>query len=726
MSNHIDSCPNRPVQQSSGAECGSMRFKLSQPCFYETSNGLAYQGDSAELMREFPDHSVNVICTSPPFPLLRQKKYGNVSAEDYLQWFLPFAKEFKRILHPEGSLVIDLGGTWLKGLPYRSLYHYEFLLKLCKPEGEGGLGFFLAQELYWYNPAKLPTPAEWVTVRRIRVKDAVNTVWWLRPSAIIDEKDERVSNRRVLKPYSKAQKHLMKNGYKAKTRPSEHNISDKFGKDNKGAIPPNLILDCSVEGEIGSPVSVEMVDGGEVSVNVIAASNTASNDRYLRKCRADGIKPHPARFPADLPRFIIGLCSEERDLIFDPFAGSNMTGAVAQEMNRRWLAVEMNGEYLKGSIYRFPELDSEGLFPSVCDNELDSTITRQMSTSRDSDRSKKIEEPQLFPTTERLSGILLKDTGFGQLMQSSVTLGKAVRCANFQPMVDAIESLSAEISGAVEPFHAAFKTLSAWGASLSVRMKAIEDQWVIPDLPAISVMGFARMARLSDAVRDAKPYSDTVSSLVAGELGRGYEDGAIHSVVQRDKAAIEAGLMPELIAFPPETYPEVVAAAGFEIRVTPTPLPRVDESKDGGIGYHPEYRILFNELEQQLRRFVGIAMLDHIGPQWIKRGVPNDIRQRWQDRKERELGAGRAVYDLIQYSDFMDLLAIICMRGNWQGVFKAVFRNKEEVMVSFRRLVPVRNAIAHSRPLGRADLLTLHSEATRFFSAINEGSDNCE
>ena len=117
------------------------------------------------------------------------------------------------------------------------------MLKLCKPEEEGGLGFFLAQELYWYNPAKLPTPAEWVTVRRIRVKDAVNTVWWLRPSPVIDEKDKRVSNRRVLKPYSKAQKHLMKNGYKAKLRPSEHDISDKFGKDNKGAIPPNLLLD---------------------------------------------------------------------------------------------------------------------------------------------------------------------------------------------------------------------------------------------------------------------------------------------------------------------------------------------------------------------------------------------------------------------------------------------------------------------------------------------------
>ena len=102
---------------------------------------------------------------------------------------------------------------------------------------------------------------------------------------------------------------------------------------------------------------VEVEDTGEVPVNVIAASNTSSNDRYLRRCREENIKPHPARFPADLPRFIIGLCSEEEDLVLDPFAGSNMTGAVAQELNRRWLAFELKADYLRGSVFRFPEID---------------------------------------------------------------------------------------------------------------------------------------------------------------------------------------------------------------------------------------------------------------------------------------------------------------------------------------------------------------------------------
>lgn len=278
----------------------------------------------------------------------RQKGYGNVTSEEYVGWFRPFAEQFKRVLKSDGSLVIDLGGTWIKGLPYRSLYHYEFLLRLCKPVEEGGeFGFYLAQELYWYNPAKLPTPAEWVTVRRTRVKDAVNTVWWLRPSAVVDEKDGKVSNRRVLKPYSQAQKHLMKNGYTPKLRPSEHDISDKFGTNNGGAIPPNILNDAASDHEIG----------GSVPVNVVAASNTSSNDRYQRRCRETGAKRHPARFPKALPEFIIGLTTEEGDLVLDPFAGSNTTGQVAQEMGRRYLAFELDEEYLESSRFRFDELD---------------------------------------------------------------------------------------------------------------------------------------------------------------------------------------------------------------------------------------------------------------------------------------------------------------------------------------------------------------------------------
>jgi site-specific DNA-methyltransferase (cytosine-N4-specific) len=246
-----------------------------------------------------------------------KKAYGNESAEKYIEWFLPFAHEFKRVLAENGSFVLDLGGAYLRGNPVRSIYQYELLVRLCKE-----VGFFLAQEFYHYNPARLPTPSEWVTIRRIRVKDSVNVVWWLSKTP-----NPKADNRKVLKPYSQSMKQLLKNGYKAKIRPSGHDISDKFQKDNQGAIPPNLL-------EI---------------------ANTESNSAYLRRCKAEGMKPHPARFPSGFAEFFIKFLTDEGDMVLDPFAGSNTTGFVAQTWQRRWISFELNEDYVKGSRYRFAQ-----------------------------------------------------------------------------------------------------------------------------------------------------------------------------------------------------------------------------------------------------------------------------------------------------------------------------------------------------------------------------------
>jgi len=336
----------------------------SEP-YYTTQWGEAYVGESLGLLAQLPEASVDLICTSPPFALIKKKEYGNVDAQEYVEWFKGFAFQFYRILKPRGSLVIDLGGSWVKGLPVRSLYQFELVVELCKPQARGGVGFFLAQELFWYNPAKLPTPAEWVTVRRERVKDAVNIVWWLSK-----DPHPKANNRRVLRSYSDSMRNLLKNGYRAKMRPSGHQISTQFGKDCGGAIPPNLIVD-------GSFAPSGAIDDLRQPVNVISAPNTVSNDYYLRRCREEGIKPHPARFPQMLPEFVIKLCTEVGDVVLDPFAGSNVTGWVAETLERRWLAFDMNEGYLYASQFRFEERSSlikiggRGFLPSVSEATLD-------------------------------------------------------------------------------------------------------------------------------------------------------------------------------------------------------------------------------------------------------------------------------------------------------------------------------------------------------------------
>lgn len=208
-----------------------MAERKAPQAWLETRLGRAYCADSLGVMRNSAPESVHLIMTSPPFALTRKKDYGNEQEDAYLEWFRPFAKQFFRILRNDGSLVIDLGGAWKPGIPVRSLYHFKLLVMLCEE-----YGFHLAQEFYWWNPSKLPTPAEWVNVRRGRVKDAVNTVWWLARTPW-----PRASNRRVLQPYSDSMKGLLATGYRAKRRPSGHEISENFVRDNGAAIPPNLI-----------------------------------------------------------------------------------------------------------------------------------------------------------------------------------------------------------------------------------------------------------------------------------------------------------------------------------------------------------------------------------------------------------------------------------------------------------------------------------------------------
>lgn len=282
---------------------------------YETPLGTAYIGDSRQLLSQLKDDTVDLLLTSPPFALKRKKEYGNETENNYVNWFLDFANEIKRVIKPTGSFVLDLGGAYLPGQPIKSIYMYELLVRLVKD-----LGFCLAQEFFHYNPARLPTPAEWVAVRRIRVKDSVNVVWWLSKT-----ENPKADNRKVLKPYSDSMKNLLKNGYRAKVRPSGHDISDEFTKDNGGAIPPNLLT----------------------------LANTESNSLYQRQCKANDVKIHPARFPVGFADFFIRFLTDENDLVYDPFAGSNTTGAVAENLLRRWISSELSEEYVRGSIYRF-------------------------------------------------------------------------------------------------------------------------------------------------------------------------------------------------------------------------------------------------------------------------------------------------------------------------------------------------------------------------------------
>ena len=285
---------------------------------YLTNWGAAYCGDSLDILAALPDASVNLVMTSPPFALQREKEYGNKAQTEYVAWIANFARLVHRKLKDDGSFVLDLGGAYESGSPTRSLYNFRVPIHFCDE-----LGFHLAEDFYWHNPSKLPSPIEWVNKRKLRAKDSVNTVWWFGKT-----RWPKADVTKVLTEYSDRMKKLIEDPdgfYTPKKRPSGHDIGKAFAKDNGGAIPPNLLQ----------------------------IPNSESNGSYLRGCKTLGVKGHPARFPARLPEFFIRFLTEAGDLVVDIFAGSNTTGSVAECEGRKWLAFDKRLDYLASSSFRF-------------------------------------------------------------------------------------------------------------------------------------------------------------------------------------------------------------------------------------------------------------------------------------------------------------------------------------------------------------------------------------
>ena len=181
---------------------------------------------------------------------------------------------------------------------------------------------------------------------------------------------------------------------------------------------------------------------------------------------------------------------------------------------------------------------------------------------------------------------------------------------------------------------------------------------------------------------------------------------------------MRAGLNPELIAFPHATYPRVLFSAGFRLSFASVPVPQAIEEPDASAAFNPHHWQILNELEQKLRQVVELRLKDLSGSDWTRQRVPQTVRERWLARQQEDRAVGRSVYADIQYADFMDLAQVITRRDNWREAFQPIFKDPNDIAVSLRRLHPVRKALAHSRPLGRADVLTLISEATRIFRAL--------
>ena len=288
---------------------------------YSTDRGSAYLSTIEEFLESKASRKyrgkINLILTSPPFALTSPKPYGNRKGIEYKKWLVDLAPKLAELLSPDGSMVIEIGNNWNPKSPTMSTTALETLIDIAKTSN-----LHVCQQFICHNTARLPSPATWVNVKRIRVKDSYTHVWWYSRTEY-----PKADNRRVLQPYTRAMVALLeKQSYNFGTRPSGHTISEtSFLSDNGGSIPPSMLQ----------------------------FAGTPHDRAYQKWCKEHEIKAHPARMQKGLAEFFIKFCTEPGDMVFDPFGGSNTTGQEAERLGRSWIITEPDSEYLFGSIGRF-------------------------------------------------------------------------------------------------------------------------------------------------------------------------------------------------------------------------------------------------------------------------------------------------------------------------------------------------------------------------------------
>lgn len=266
-------------------------------------------GDCETIMKQFPSDSIHLVLTSPPYA--DKRDYGNentsIAPNDYVDWFLPKAKEIFRILKSNGSFILNISDKVVDG--YQHLYVFELLLKLCQE-----VGFHLVRDYIWYNPATPPNVYSRGGYGRTK-KSHEYCFWLAKGDKWTFELDP------IRKPYGKdMQKYLEGKGKGDRSenvRPSTHNFNCEKVWTNNGGSDPGTVIEIA---------------------------NTSSNDVFMKLCKEKGIA-HPARFPEKLAEFFILSGSNRGEIILDPFSGSGTTAAVAQKNNRRWIGIDSNADY---------------------------------------------------------------------------------------------------------------------------------------------------------------------------------------------------------------------------------------------------------------------------------------------------------------------------------------------------------------------------------------------
>jgi site-specific DNA-methyltransferase (cytosine-N4-specific) len=267
------------------------------------------------------DAPITLCLTSPPYPLRKQRAYGDPTDKDYVKWLVNAVRPVAERLVQGGSICLNVGNDVFEpGKPSRSLYKERLVLALADE-----LGLHLMDSLIWHNPTKPPSPTYWACVNRYQLNARYEVIYWFTN----DPDHVRSDNRRVLQPHSERHLKLMAKG----------------GESNRAEFSDGA--------HRKRPGSFGNVTEGRIAHNIMTFPHRCkSQSDYKRMAREHGIAAHGAPYPLALAKFLIEFLTKKGELVVDLFGGSLTTAVGCEELERPWITTEAIWEYNRGGGLR--------------------------------------------------------------------------------------------------------------------------------------------------------------------------------------------------------------------------------------------------------------------------------------------------------------------------------------------------------------------------------------
>jgi len=261
--------------------------------------------------------------------------------------------------------------------------------------------------------------------------------------------------------------------------------------------------------------------------------------------------------------------------------------------------------------------------------------------------------------------------------------------------------------------------------ALRAAMENMTRPWLHLEHTTSSTNAFAKLVSIGQNISRLRPFEPSLVDQLRPNLGDWrdpitFAEKSLINPLSRSELYLERGVDPNLTEFTVAAFHEGASIAGLETKENDEHTNAAKEAVDDGNEFARAEKAFaqLRRFEVAVRNFIVEVMEDTFGAHWMKRQLPKDMRDKWADKRQAEIDAGRDPRSLIEYADFSDYRMIIERGDNWKTAFKSVFRRPEDIRESFQRLNPVRIATMHSRIVTLDDELLLMVETTRVLKAI--------